>query len=489
MSITHKVSDASVRRPAGLSGDRLSGPLSSSIIVGVWIAAEFLAILLIGATTFYSIIEWRTHAVGYYASAVCFYAVTTFLLNHFAGNYSFSAIVRPFDAIDRILVVFGTAFLLLLAVAFSLKVSEIFSRVWMYTFALSACGGVVALRFGGSAAVRYFARRGVFVRNVAVLGGGDQGKRFLSHVAQKNMDFVNVIGVFDDRRDRVDPVVEGHQVLGNLRDLVAFARANRVDDVVIALPWSADRRLQSIIDLLRELPVNIHLSSDLAGFSLNCREAPAHFEHARMFEVSNTPLSGWGTVLKMLEDRVLSFFLILLFSPIMTLVALAIKLEDPGPVLFRQKRYGFNNRPFHIYKFRSMYCNRPEEDKTVQAVREDPRITKVGRFIRRTSLDELPQLFNVLKGSMSLVGPRPHAVDHNEEYSQKIGGYFARHKVKPGMTGWAQVNGWRGETDTLEKMAARVEHDLYYAENWSVWFDLKILALTAYVVLRDRNAY
>ncbi len=489
MSITHKVTDSSVRRSAGTRGDRLSGPLSASIIVGVWIVAEFLAILMIGAATFYSIIEWRSHVVGYYASAVCFFAVTTFLLNHFAGNYSFAAIVRPFDAVDRLLVVFGTAFLLLLAVAFSLKVSEMFSRLWMYTFALSACGGIVALRFGGSATVRYFAKQGVFVRNVAVLGGGDQGKRFLSHVAQMKMDFVNVVGVFDDRTDRVEPVVEGHRLLGNLRDLVAFARENRVDDVVIALPWSADQRLQTIIDRLRELPVNIHLSSDLAGFSFNCREAPAHFERARMFEVTNTPLSGWGSVLKTLEDRVLSFFLILLFSPVMALVALAIKLEDPGPALFRQKRYGFNNKPFHIYKFRSMYCSRPAEDKTIQAVRDDPRITRIGRFIRRTSLDELPQLLNVLNGTMSLVGPRPHAVDHNEEYSEKIGGYFARHRVKPGMTGWAQVNGWRGETDTLEKMAARVEHDLHYAENWSVFFDLKILALTAYVVLLDRNAY
>ena len=463
--------------------------MSSSVVIGVWIAVEFLAILLIGAATFYSMIEWRSHVVAYYSSAVCFFAIATFLLNHFAGLYSFSAIVRPLGVLDRLLVAFGTAFFLLLAVAFSLKVSEIFSRLWMYTFALSACGGIVALRLGGSAAVRYFAKQGVFVRNVAVLGGGEQGKRFLSHLAEGDMDFVNVVGVFDDRKDRIDPVIEGYQVLGNLRDLIAFAREHRIDDVVIALPWSADERLRVIIDRLRELPVNIHLSSDLAGFSFSCREAPAHFENARLFEVSNTPMSGWGAVLKFLEDRVLSFFLILLFSPVMALVALAIKIEDPGPVLFRQKRYGFNNKPFYIYKFRSMLCHQPEQDRTVQAVRDDPRITRVGRIIRRTSLDELPQLFNVLNGTMSLVGPRPHAVDHNEEYSQKIGGYFARHRVKPGMTGWAQVNGWRGETDTLVKMESRVQHDIYYAEHWSVVFDLKILFLTAYVVLRDRNAY
>ena len=174
----------------------------------------------------------------------------------------------------------------------------------------------------------------------------------------------------------------------------------------------------------------------------------------------------------------------------MLLVALAIKLEDPaGPVFFRQKRFGFNNKAFYIYKFRSMYAKPVEDRVTVQAKRGDPRITRVGRFIRRSSLDELPQLLNVLNGTMSLVGPRPHAIDHNEEYAEKIGGYFARHRVKPGMTGWAQVNGWRGETDTLDKMEARVQHDVYYAENWSVFFDLKILLMTAYVTWFDKNAY
>jgi putative colanic acid biosynthesis UDP-glucose lipid carrier transferase len=170
-------------------------------------------------------------------------------------------------------------------------------------------------------------------------------------------------------------------------------------------------------------------------------------------------------------------------------VAIAIKLDTPGPVFFKQRRLGFNNREFEIYKFRSMRHRAQPEARTPQASRNDPRITRVGRIIRKTSIDELPQLFNVLNGTMSLVGPRPHALDHNEEYSRQIRGYFARHKVKPGITGWAQVNGLRGETETLDKMEARIRHDVYYAENWSLFFDIRILIQTVLVVLFQRSAY
>ena len=181
--------------------------------------------------------------------------------------------------------------------------------------------------------------------------------------------------------------------------------------------------------------------------------------------------------------------LIVLFAPVLAAVALAIRLESAGPIIFRQKRYGYNNEIFYIFKFRSMYHGDQMPEKTVQATKDDPRITKVGRFIRKTSLDELPQLFNVFFGDMALVGPRPHAVDHNEEYGALIKGYFARHRVKPGITGGAQVNGLRGETDTLEKMEARVRYDTYYAENWSLLFDLQILARTAIVGFVNKNAY
>ena len=208
-----------------------------------------------------------------------------------------------------------------------------------------------------------------------------------------------------------------------------------------------------------------------------------------MLKLSERPLSGWNVFAKALEDRILGMTILIGLSPLLLAIAAAIKLTSRGPVLFTQKRYGFNNNEFTVLKFRTMH-DAPEADGTVtQASRNDSRITPVGRFLRRTSLDELPQLINVIRGEMSLVGPRPHAVAHNEEYAAVINEYLSRHRVKPGITGWAQVNGFRGETATLDLMRQRVQHDLYYIENWSVLFDLRILVMTLFVGFVHRNAY
>jgi putative colanic acid biosynthesis UDP-glucose lipid carrier transferase len=200
-------------------------------------------------------------------------------------------------------------------------------------------------------------------------------------------------------------------------------------------------------------------------------------------------MSGWGGAVKWIEDKVLATMLLVGLAPLMAAIAVAIKMDSPGPVLFRQRRYGFNNEDIEVLKFRTMYHFRPPEVGFVQATRDDPRVTRLGALLRKSSLDELPQLLNVLGGSMSLIGPRPHAIAHNEQFVPLVASYDARHKVKPGITGWAQVNGFRGETDNIEKMRARVEHDIYYIENWSLWFDLKILILTALVVWTHPNAY
>ena len=268
-----------------------------------------------------------------------------------------------------------------------------------------------------------------------------------------------------------------------------YVRSHRIDDIIVTLPWSAEERLSNIILRLRELPASIHLESNLGGFRFPYRPPPNPFIGVPMVEVVKLPLTGWNIAVKIVEDRILGVMLLVLFLPVMALVALAIRLDSKGPVLFHQKRYGYYNQVFEIYKFRSMYHESDAPDKTIQATRDDPRITRVGGFIRRTSLDELPQLFNVVFGTMALVGPRPHTVDHNEEYAALIRGYFARHRVKPGITGWAQINGLRGETDTLEKIEARVRYDTYYAENWSLIFDLQILFKTVFVGFTSQNAY
>src|SRR5690606_38845331 len=227
------------------------------------------------------------------------------------------------------------------------------------------------------------------------------------HQLDREKPSVNkVVGIFDDRIGRVGPTVGGYPLRGNLEALIRFVREHHVDDIIVALPWNADERQLEIVSRLRELPAHVHLVSALVGFRFPHRPSPNHFGGLPMIEVVNSPLSGFKIIIKALEDRILGSLAILLFSPILILVAIAIKLESKGPVLFKQKRYGYNNKIFEIYKFRSMYHNGEIPEKTVQASKEDPRITRVGKFIRRTSLDELPQLFNVVGGTMSLVGPR-----------------------------------------------------------------------------------
>jgi len=240
------------------------------------------------------------------------------------------------------------------------------------------------------------------------------------------------------------------------------------------------------------LPVDIRLSAHMSQLRF-ARSAYSYIGKVAMFDMADRPISDWNLVYKWLFDRVVALSALVLLSPIMIITAIAIKLESPGPVLFRQKRHGFNNELINIYKFRSMYVEKSDEAASKLVTKDDTRVTKVGRFIRKSSIDELPQLFNVLKGELSIVGPRPHALKAkaaNTLYYEAVEGYFARHRVKPGMTGWAQINGWRGETDTLDKIMQRVDHDLYYIENWSPLFDIYIVFMTPFSLFsRSENAF
>ncbi|MEO1020587.1 MAG: undecaprenyl-phosphate glucose phosphotransferase, partial [Pseudomonadota bacterium] len=330
---------------------------------------------------------------------------------------------------------------------------------------------------------------GKLVRRVIVLGGGEHGRRFAEHL-QNSDGSVRLLGIFDDRRDRVPDMVAGVPVLGTVDDVRAFLREHWVDQVVIALPWGAEDRLLSWVKKIRDLPVDVRLCPDVIGYHLPDRSV-SHLAGLPLLNIFERPLDGWDGIVKVIEDRLLAALMLLALSPVMLLVAIGIKLTSKGPVLFKQQRYGFNNEIIEVFKFRSMYVQACQDGATPlnQASRNDPRVTSIGRFIRRTSLDELPQLINVLNGTMSIVGPRPHAVAHNEYYARLIDEYLARHKVKPGITGWAQVNGFRGETETLDKMQSRVQYDLHYIENWSLAFDIRIILLTALVGFTDRNAY
>ena len=293
-----------------------------------------------------------------------------------------------------------------------------------------------------------------------------------------------------DERSR--GALAGVRKLGTVDDLVEFARRTRIDLVIFSLPISAEGRILQMLKKLWVLPVDIRLSAHSNKLHFRPRSY-SYLGSVPVLDVFDRPITDWDVVMKWLFDKVVGSLALLVAAPAMALTAMAIKLDSRGPVLFKQKRYGFNNELIEVYKFRSMYVDQSDARADKLVTKGDPRVTRVGRFIRKTSLDELPQLFNVVfVGNLSLVGPRPHAVNAKAEeqrYDEAVDGYFARHRVKPGMTGWAQINGWRGETDTQEKIQKRVEHDLYYIENWSVLFDLFILLRTPFALLKTENAY
>ncbi len=333
---------------------------------------------------------------------------------------------------------------------------------------------------------------GGFKRRVAIVGGGQAAEDALALLEKSTVDDMEIVGLFDDRYDTRSPAsIRKHKKIGKITELADFARGNRVDLIIVAIPMSAEKRLLQILKRLWELPVDIRISAAASELKLN-HSAYTYIGELPVLNVFDRPLNGWSAFMKGVLDRVIAVFALAALSPVMLAVAAAVKFESKGAVIFKQKRYGFNNELIEVFKFRSMYTDRSDATASMLVTKDDPRVTKVGRVIRKTSLDELPQLFNVILGQLSLVGPRPHATHAKAAgtlYDEVVEGYFARHKVKPGITGWAQVNGWRGETDTREKLEQRVKHDLEYIDKWNLMFDLYILAKTPFSLLKTENAY
>lgn len=380
----------------------------------------------------------------------------------------------------------------LMTLGFLLKLSEDFSRGWAITWFVLGGGSVLVARTAGTVWLRRLKRRGVLNHRVAIFGAGSQGDRLAKYILGNEKLTIDLVGFFDDRMpERLPPREVGLPMNGNLGDLIAHIRNGHVDQVIVALPWSAEKRLQEVVSELAITPVRIRLAPDLATFAFSQRPVVL-LGDLPVMTLFERPISGLDQVIKRAEDLVLGMLALVFLAPLLAIVAIAIKLDSPGPIFFLQDREGFNNRRFRIWKFRSMRVDRCEPDGITQARRNDARVTRVGKIIRRTSIDELPQLFNVMRGEMSLVGPRPHAPSTkagDRVFSDVVAHYAARHKVKPGMTGWAQVSGWRGETDTEEKLLKRLEHDLYYIENWSVTLDLYIMVRTVATILFQRTAY
>jgi len=335
-------------------------------------------------------------------------------------------------------------------------------------------------------------RAGRFRKRIAIVGGGAAAEEAIQMLESSPRLDIDIVGLFDDRFDDRSPQsVRTHRKLGKISELAVFAREHRIDLIIVAIPLSAEARLLQILKRLWELPVDIRISGQASKLKLSPR-AYTHLGNLPLLSVFDRPLTAWASFLKSVMDRTLAALLIVLLSPLLLITALWVRLDSKGPVFFKQRRYGFNNELIEIYKFRSMYVDLSDAHAVRLVSKGDPRVTPVGRFIRKTSLDELPQLFNVLSGQLSLVGPRPHATQAKAQealYEQVVDGYFARHRVKPGITGWAQINGWRGETDTREKIEQRVLHDLDYIDQWSLGFDLYILLKTPLALFKTQNAY
>ncbi|MFK3738566.1 undecaprenyl-phosphate glucose phosphotransferase [Massilia sp. TN1-12] len=325
------------------------------------------------------------------------------------------------------------------------------------------------------------------VRSVLVVGANDVGLKFAGICDRHPNLFMQVRGFFDDRGEERRPPDMQHPMLGKTSELVQYVREHGIKMIFISQPISAQPRIRKLIDELQDTTASVYFLPDVYIFDL----MQARFDNVGgmpVIAICETPFMGINSMIKRASDIVLSSFILVLLAPLLLVIALAVKMSSPGPVIFRQRRYGLYGEEIIVYKFRSMTVM--ENGGTVtQASRNDQRVTKIGGFLRRTSLDELPQFINVLQGRMSIVGPRPHAVAHNEQYRKLIKGYMLRHKVKPGITGWAQVNGLRGETATLDKMEARIQYDLDYLRNWSLWLDLWIVVKTVKVVLTRENAF
>ena len=497
---TRDAEEARSERPAGdinayalqIAEQFREGNQTPAIIIGQYRLFEFLSLLAAGL----AILFFGTAADGhpFLSKAVVTVALSglAIVFLQVADAYQIPILRAPQRFLPRILGPWAAAFVVMTLALLPFDVNNIYSfrllGIWLATGAVFLLVARLVFAYG----IRHWARNGIMERRAVIVGGGEPAKELIRALEHQADNDIRICGIFDDRGEKRSPVmVAGYPKLGTVAELVEFARLTRIDMLIIALPISAEERILQLLKMLWVLPVDIRL----AAHANKLRFRPRSYSHVGvvpMLDIFNKPIRDWDGVAKRIFDVIFSVVALTLLWPIMLGAAIAVKTTSKGPIFFMQKRHGFNNEIIKVLKFRSMYTHMSDPSARNAVTKNDPRVTPVGRFIRKTSIDELPQLFNVLLGNLSLVGPRPHAVlaaSHNRTYADVVEGYFARHRVKPGVTGWAQINGWRGEIDSDDKIRFRTAYDLYYIENWSLLFDLKILFLTPFRLLNTENAY
>jgi Undecaprenyl-phosphate glucose phosphotransferase len=476
-----------------VAGEPYERAYSPIVLAGLVRLMEFALVVVVGFAIYGCYVVAANGFAWHYVGAISGIAVLAMLAFQVADIYQVQAFRGHEKQYMRLASAWSVVFLIAIGVSFFAKAGDQFSRAWLGAFYVLGLFMLIAFRRALFLLVRRWTREGRLDRRTVLVGADANGETLIRSLARQRDSDVRVIGVFDDRGDqRSRASCEGVPKLGTVDELVEFARNTRVDLVIFSLPISAEGRILQMLRKLWVLPVDIRLSAHTNKLRFRPRSY-SYIGSVPVLDIFDKPIADWDVVMKWLFDKIVGSLALICAAPIMLMVAIAIKLDSKGPVFFKQMRYGFNNERIEIYKFRSMYADQADATASRLVSRDDPRVTRVGRFIRKTSLDELPQLLNVVFfGNLSLVGPRPHAVHAKAEdrlYDEAVDGYFARHRVKPGITGWAQIHGWRGETDSHEKIQRRVEHDLYYIENWSILLDLYIVAQTPFALIRTENAY
>ncbi|MGV3591631.1 MAG: undecaprenyl-phosphate glucose phosphotransferase [Gammaproteobacteria bacterium] len=451
---------------------------------------SFLDVIVIALTLLLARVLWDQPVFVTRVLMLLFTSITFFsFFANMAGLYRSSRAERFWEEYRLALMVFGCALLALLILGYATKTTALFSRLAIGTWILLVPFALLAERI----AVRMWLTAGhgggYQRRRIAIVGTGKLAQNLAKEIRQNDWMGLDIGGFYDSSLEHRYhlPETDDIPVAGDVHALVAAARRGALDEVFIALPINAHHLTSVVVNELCDSSIPVHIVPDLFTCNLlNTRMS--HLGRVPLVSLFQSPLDELGVLVKRTEDVLISSMILCLIAVPMLAIAIGIKLTSPGPVIFRQRRYGLKGEEIMVWKFRSMSVME-DGGKVKQAGRNDARVTRFGAFLRRTSLDELPQFINVLQGSMSIVGPRPHAVAHNEQYRRTVDGYMLRHLVKPGITGWAQVNGWRGETDTPEKMEKRVEFDLQYLRNWSLELDLKIILMTVFKGFVGKNAY
>ncbi|WP_049974634.1 undecaprenyl-phosphate glucose phosphotransferase [Azospirillum sp. B4] len=489
-SATLRESRAAGTIPAGMP--RHGRPLAPQVVTGIIAAVDAVAILATGLAA--STLAEGSVAPPLFGLVLIVGLVLGMHALRWSGARQFDRLCKAADSLLPLAMAWASTAGALVALLYLLGAFDPPMTSWLAIWSLLALGALVAGRLVTCLSMGAWQRAGRLTQAVAIVGTGPEGQRLLRRYRANPRDDRHVVGVYDDNRASHARFCVGYPILGGLDDLLAEIREGRVDRVILAMPLSDENHaLAAALRKLSLAPVDVGLCLDQVHIHLQergWREGAG--DEPPVLDLLRHPLTGWRSIAKTVEDRVLAAIILAMISPVMLAIAIAIKLESRGPVFFKQKRHGYNNQLIEVYKFRSMYHHMADANAEKLAQRNDPRITPLGRILRRTSLDELPQFINVLRGEMSIVGPRPHAQSAKAGgllYRDAVALYDSRHRMKPGITGLAQVSGWRGETSTVEQIVKRVEHDLRYIETWTVAGDLKIIARTITSSILAKNAY